>query len=69
MQTNWLNTLTQYLPLLIPIILLQLGLMIYCLIDLSRRERTRGPKWLWVLLVVFGQLWGPILYLIVGRQE
>jgi hypothetical protein len=59
----------KYLPLLIPILLLQLGLMIYCLVDVAKREVTRGPKWLWIVLIVFGQIWGPVLYLFVGRQE
>lgn len=61
--------LIRLVPLLIPILLIQLGLMIYCLVDLARRETTKGPKLLWVLLIIFGQLWGPILYLILGRQE
>jgi hypothetical protein len=53
----------------IPVLLLQLGLMIYCLVDLSRREKTRGPKWMWVLLIVLGELVGPVLYLVIGRGE
>lgn len=61
--------INQILPLLIPILLIQVGLMIYCLIDLSRRERTNGPKWLWVALIVLGQLWGPVIYLIFGREQ
>ncbi len=64
-----MNEIREYLALLIPIILLQLGLMIFALIDLVRREKTRGPKWLWVLIIIFGQLLGPIIYFLVGRQE
>lgn len=62
-------TLPDILPYFIPIIILQLILMIIGLIDLSKRENTRGPKWLWTLLLVFGQLWGPALYFIIGRGE
>jgi hypothetical protein len=64
-----IELLMRLLPLLIPILLIQLALMIYCLVDLARRETTKGPKWVWVLLIVLGQLWGPIVYLILGRQE
>lgn len=64
-----MNEIREYLALLIPIILLQLGLMIFALIDLVRREKTRGPKWLWVLIIIFGQILGPIIYFLVGRQE
>ena len=63
------NILLKILPLLIPIILIQLGLMVFCLLDLARRERTRGPKWMWALIIILGELIGPIVYLVVGRQE
>lgn len=61
--------LLQFLPYLIPIILLQLILLIVALVDLAHREKTRGPKWVWVLVIIFLQLFGPIAYLIVGRKE
>jgi hypothetical protein len=66
---NSTDLLLRLIPLLIPILIIQVGLMIFCLLDLSRRETTRGPKWLWVVLIVLGQLWGPILYLVIGRNE
>ena len=64
-----METLGDYLPFLIPVILLQLALMIFALLDLIRREKTRGPKWLWAIVIVVGELLGPILYLLVGREE
>ncbi|HUW14100.1 MAG TPA: PLD nuclease N-terminal domain-containing protein [Anaerolineae bacterium] len=57
------------IPFLIPIVLLQLGLMVFALVDLVRRERTKGPKWIWALVVVFVNLIGPVIYLVVGREE
>ena len=68
MQTG-LSTIQQYLPLILPIVILQLGLMIFCLVNLARREHTRGPKWVWALVVIFVQLFGPIIYLLFGRGE
>ena len=59
----------KYLPLIIPLVFIQLGLMIFALIDLSKREKTRGPKWMWVLVIIFGELVGPIIYFVVGRPE
>ncbi len=59
----------QFLPLVIPIVLLQLILLIVALVDLVRRERTNGPKWLWAVLIIVIQLIGPIAYFIVGRKE
>ena len=35
--------------LISPIILIQVGMAIYALIDLARRTRTRGPRWSWAL--------------------
>ena len=59
----------QYLPLLIPVVILELGLMVAALIDLIKREKTKGPKWVWVLVIVFVNLFGPIIYFLVGRDE
>ena len=64
-----MDKLRELLPFLIPIILLQLGLMIFALVDLVRREKTKGPKWLWALIIVVVNLIGPILYFIIGREE
>jgi hypothetical protein len=63
------ETLGDYLPFLIPVILLQLALMVFALLDLIRREKTRGPKWMWAIIIVLGELLGPILYLLVGRED
>ena len=57
------------IPYLIPIVLLQLGLMVFALVDLIRRERTKGPKWVWTLVIIFVNLIGPVVYLVVGREE
>lgn len=67
--TNVLDVLIKILPLLIPIILLQLVLMVVALIDLIKRERTHGPKWMWAIIIVLGELLGPVIYLVVGRVE
>ncbi len=64
-----MDTIRELLPLLIPILLLQLALMIFALVDLIRRERTKGPKWLWALIIVFVNFIGPILYFIIGRED
>ena len=63
------SVLTQYLPILLPLILVQFGLMIFSLIDVLRREHIKGPKWLWILIIVFINIIGPIAYLLVGRED
>ena len=64
-----MDIIKQYLPLLIPVILIELGLMITALVDLIRREKTRGPKWAWVLVIVLINFIGPIIYFVAGRKE
>lgn len=60
----------QFLPYIIPLVLIQLILVIVCLVDLSRREKTRYlPKWAWAIIIILGELLGPIIYIILGREE
>jgi hypothetical protein len=64
-----MDTLGELLPLLIPLIIIQLVLWVIALRDLRRRERTKGPKWAWVLVILLGQSIGSIVYLLLGREE
>ena len=64
-----IEQLQEVLPLLVPILIIQIALVVYALLDLIRRPRTRGPKWLWVIVILFINLIGPIVYLVVGRDE
>ena len=67
---NDLGTLTEMLPFLIPIAVIELGLMAFALVDLARREVVKGGrKWPWVLVVVLLGIIGPIFYLLVGREQ
>lgn len=64
-----MTTLRELLPLLIPIFVLQLVLISAALLDLARRPVTRGPKWLWVCVILFVSTIGPILYFFLGRED
>ncbi len=62
--------LGQLLPLLIPIVLLELGLLVWALLDIIRRERVKGGnKVIWILVIVLINIIGPIVYFIFGREE
>ncbi|WML47881.1 PLD nuclease N-terminal domain-containing protein [Neobacillus sp. PS3-34] len=54
---------------LAPIFIIQLILIIVAVVDLIRIESTRGPKWLWVLIILFVNIIGPILYFVIGRRN
>jgi hypothetical protein len=64
-----MDLLKALLPLLVPIVILELALLAIALVDLIRRKRTRGPKWAWALLIVLVNIIGPIAYLLFGREE
>jgi hypothetical protein len=61
----------QIVALLAPIVVIQLGLMIAALYDLEKEERRvrGGSKLVWVLIVVFVNVIGPIVYFTTGREE
>jgi hypothetical protein len=67
--TDILAIIKQYLPLLIPVVLIELGLLITALVDLIRRPQTRGPKWAWALVIILVNIIGPIVYFVAGRKE
>lgn len=57
------------LTLLIPIVVAELALMVTALVVLARAERTRGPKWMWALIILLGSLLGSIAFFIFGRRS
>ena len=61
--------LSKLLPLLIPVLIIQIGLQIYALVDLSRQIETRGPKWLWVIVILALEILGPFIYFFYGRKQ
>lgn len=60
--------------MLSPIVLVQLGLAVYALLDLRRRAQVRGPRWAWAAGLVVTALGLPSgllvsgLYLAWGRH-
>jgi uncharacterized membrane protein len=65
-----LQLILDMLPFLVPLILLEIGLMVAALINVIKRERVRGDnKVIWILIIVLFQLIGPIVYFIAGRKE
>lgn len=69
MSINIWSSLESILPLIIPVIAIQLILMVIALIDLYKQKNTRGPKLLWWLVIPFVNIIGPILYFVIGRKD
>ena len=63
-------SLGEWMAILLPLVALELGLMIWALVDLSRRQTVKGgSRLLWVLVILVFNTLGPILYLAWGRNE
>lgn len=60
------------LLLVIPIIVIQLGLQIFALVDLTRHPQEQIKwfnKWVWAAIIILGEIIGPIVYFLVARKE
>lgn len=64
------DSLFKALPFLVPLFLLEVGLLVFALVDVVRRPHVRGNnKLVWILIIVLFSMIGPIVYLAVGRKE
>ena len=59
------------IPILIPIVAIQIGLLVAALYDLTRptRRAKGGSKVVWALVIIIINIIGPILYFLVGRED
>lgn len=64
-----MNESVDMLQLLVPVLILQLILMATALVSCLKQKETNGPKWLWIIVIIFLNIIGPILYFIFGRKE
>lgn len=64
-------TADQVLPVVLPLLILQLALIVFAFYDLLKPERRvrGGSKLLWGGAIIFLELLGPIVYFLFGREE
>jgi hypothetical protein len=62
---------TSLLLILLPLVLIELGLVVFSLVDLFRPERrvVGNNKLVWALVIVLVGTIGPIVYLFAGRKQ
>ena len=65
------SQIREFLPFLIPIIILELGLLGYTLWHiLTHKTYKRGNRTLWLIVTIVGMNYiGPILYFILGKGD
>ena len=59
----------EILKLFAPIIILEVGLVGFCLYRLSQDKVKFLPKWAWALIIICIQLIGSISFLLIGRER
>ena len=65
-----MELIREYLPILIPIVVLEVGLMVYALRHLLKHNKYKfGNKIMWIVIVVLIQIIGPVLYLTIGTDS
>ena len=65
-----METLRQYLPFLIPLAVLQVGLMAASLIHIFRHKTYRvGNRALWIVVCLLVNTIGPVLYFAIGKGD
>ncbi|MBC1494728.1 PLDc_N domain-containing protein [Listeria welshimeri] len=57
------------IALIIPVIILYLALFLTAIIDLAKNWQTRKNPIIWLLVIIFINIFGPVIYLIFGRKE
>lgn len=62
---------TSLVLILLPLVLIELGLVVFSLVDLFRPERrvVGNHKVVWALVIVLVGTIGPIVYLLAGRKQ
>ena len=66
------DLIVQFLPFIIPLVLIQLGLIAFVIIDIARKGKTKNlSPLIWILISLFLSNLGigSILYIILGRSD
>ena len=63
-------TVKELLPLIIPLVILHWTLAIVALVHVMKHPNYRfGNKIMWIVIVLFIQFIGPIVYFLFGRDK
>lgn len=62
---------TTLVLILLPLVLIELGLVVFSLVDLFKPERRviGDNKLVWALVIIVVGTIGPIIYLLAGRKQ
>jgi hypothetical protein len=60
---------TEMIQLILPLVIVQIGLIVYCIFDLRKNGVKNLSKALWILIIICINMFGPIAYLMFGRGD
>lgn len=69
MQTQTIALGFDILYALIPLVIIQLGLLVYGIYDWAKQGNNLDNRFLWLLLILFISFAGPILYFLLAPRE
>lgn len=65
-----MNTLFEILPLLVPVLLVDIALAVAAVRHILRHPRYRfGNRAIWLVIAIVLLLFGPIIYFVFGKGE
>ena len=65
-----MEIIREYLPILIPLVIIQAALFIAALVHILRNNNYKtGNRALWIVVVVLIGVIGPVLYFCLGRGD
>jgi DMSO reductase anchor subunit len=60
----------ELIKLIWPMLVIQLALQIFAVVDVFRKKKTRNLSVpVWVIIILLGEILGPIIYFLAGRSE
>lgn len=62
--------LGEIIKMIWPLLVLQFILQIISFVHLYKREQVRfNNKWIWVIIIIFGNILGPVAYFAFGGKD
>ncbi|NLM96872.1 MAG: hypothetical protein GX175_04565 [Halanaerobiaceae bacterium] len=62
-------SILEIIKLVLPLIVLESALKIYCIVQLVKYGSRHLPDWGWGLIILFVNTLGPIAFLLSGRKR
>lgn len=62
----------KYIPFLIPLLIIEFGLVIFVIVDIIKKKKTKNLNpliWILISVCLSSTFIGPVLYIIFGRAE